>query len=538
MIQRKILCSHDYLHIPIIPGGERNEMQIWAGRELILSPCLALTDEGGMYFFVNVSQHKGKELAILLPNPKGITQKSLDRIVSSEAATKENPLYPELYRELLRPAYHFSSKRGWLNDPNGLVYKDGIFHMFYQHNPLGTRHGTVNICWGHAISTDLLFWEEKDDAICPWRRDWSIASGSAVVDYENRAGYGKDAIIAAFTVLGTQNTDCTKPGYPSGGQFLAASMDGGNTFYRFSHEATVPTRNGEGWRDPRLFRYEDHYVMAVYETDENGRNCVSFYVSENFHTWKRTSCNDNLYECPDIFPLQIEGEAETKWVLYGADGMARIGDFDGYHFVESSQYNPLDYGNATYAGQTWNHHPEGKRVHISWVRGMGGVGEDLGYEDMPFSQCMSIPAELFLKRFEDGLHVCRKPVEHIRKLLGSVAFECDFMLQEETALPMHNPAHYDISLSSMEEAVSIRAGKHVITFHPFSRTLSFENGCIVLSDTAELHFEVLVDTTTMEFCFEDTVMATYAMPPDHMSLIVKGNCHVQSTCHIMKNIWE
>ena len=128
-----------------------------------------------------------------------------------------------------------------------------------------------------------------------------------MVDYEDRAGYGKDAIIAAFTVLGTQNTDPAKPGYPSGGQFLAASMDDGATFYCFSHEATVPTQNGEGWRDPRLFRYEDHYVMAVYETDEKGRNCVSFYVSEDFHDWRRTSRSDDLYECPDIFPLQIEG---------------------------------------------------------------------------------------------------------------------------------------------------------------------------------------------------------------------------------------
>ena len=538
MIQKKILCNHDYLHIPVIPGGERNEMQIWAGGELVLSPLLALTDEGGAYFFLNVSEHRGKELTILLPDPKGITEKCLDRIVSGEAATKENPLYADLYQEPLRPAYHFSSKRGWLNDPNGLVYKDGVFHMFYQHNPLGTPHGSVNICWGHAVSADLLHWEEKDDAIRPWRRDWSIASGSAVVDYEDRAGYGKDAIIAAFTVLGTQNTDRTKPGYPSGGQFLAASMDDGETFYRFSHEATVPTQNGDGWRDPRLFRYEDHYVMAVYETDEKGRNCVSFYVSEDFHTWRRTSRSDNLYECPDIFPLQIQGEEETKWVLYGADGMARIGDFDGYHFVESGHYNPLDYGNATYAGQTWSHHPEGKRVHISWVRGMGGIGEDLGYEGMPFSQCMSIPAEIFLKRFEDGLRVCRRPVDQVESLFGAVASEADFALQGETALPMHNPAHYSVTLSAIQGTVSIRAGEHRMRFDSATRTLSFENGHAALFERAELHFEVLADTTTMEFCFQDSIMATYAMAPEHMSLIVKGECQVRFTCHAMENVWE
>lgn len=537
MIKRDILCEQDYLHLPLIPGGSRNDMQIWAGGELFLSPCLALTDEGGEYFFLDVSRHKGKVLTFLVPNPKGITEKSLARIKCGDKADDKNPLYPRLYKETLRPAYHFSSCRGWLNDPNGLVYHDGIFHMYYQHNPLGTPHGGVNICWGHAVSKDLLHWEEKGDAIRPWRRDWSIASGSAVVDYENRAGYGKDAIIAAFTVLGTPNLDPLKPGYPSGGQFLAASTDGGNTFFLFSHEATVPTCNGEGFRDPRLFRYEDHYVMAVYETDENGLNCVSFYVSDDFHTWRRTSRNDDLFECPDIFPLTIQGEEETKWVLYGADGMARIGDFDGYHFVESGIYHPLDYGNATYAGQTWSHHPDGKRVHISWVRGMGGVGEDLGFEEMPFSQCMTIPAEITLRRCADGLRTCRTPVSQTAELADNLLSENTFVQQAETALPYHNPACYDVNLTGIADHVSIRVGEHTIHYDAKMRTLRFENGHSVLLDENDLHFCVLMDTTTVELCFDDSVMATYTMAPAHMSLIVKGECTVSYTCHQMKNIW-
>lgn len=538
MIRRDIFCDQDYLHIPIIPGGSRNEMQIWCGGELILSPFLALTDEGGEYFFLDVKRHRGKTLTFLVQHPKGITDKSLHRIVSGESAAPQNPLYPDLYREPLRPAFHFSSKRGWLNDPNGLVYHDGLYHMYYQHNPLGTPHGSVNICWGHAVSTDLLHWKEKDDAIRPWRRDWSIASGSAVVDTENRSGYGKDAIIASFTVLGTCNVDPLKPGYPSGGQYLAASTDGGNTFWRFSHEATVPALNGEGWRDPRLFRYEDHYVMAVYETDENGHNCVSFYVSDDFHTWRRTSRNDDLYECPDIFPLTIEGETESKWVLYGADGMARIGDFDGYHFVESGICNPLDYGNATYAGQTWSHHPEGKRVHISWVRGMGGIGEDLGYETMPFSQCMTIPAEITLRRFSDGLRVCRTPAAQITDLAGRTLDRDAFVLSGERALPMHHPARYEVSLTGISGTLSIRAGEHTIHFDASSGTLSFENGSCVVCSKQELNFTLLADTTTLEFCFDNSIMATYAMPPAYMSLILKGSCQADYHCQEMATIWE
>lgn len=538
MIQRKILCDADYLHIPVIPDGERNEMQIWAGGDLIASPLLALADEGGEYFFLNVSQYKGRELMLFAPTPKGISQKSLARIVCGGAPAKENPLYPQLYREPLRPAYHFSSRRGWLNDPNGLVYKDGVFHMFYQHNPFGTTHGAVNICWGHAVSTDLIFWEEKDDAIRPWRRDWSIASGSAVVDEKNHAGYGKGAIIAAFTVLGTLHTDPAKPCYPHGGQFLAASTDGGNTFYRFSHEAVVPAANNADWRDPRLFCYGDHYVMAVYERDEKDRNCVSFYVSQDFHNWERASRSENLYECPDIFPLQVEGETKSRWVLYGADGLARIGDFDGRRFAESGQQNPLDYGDATYAGQTWSNHPDGKRVHISWIRGMGNMESDMGYEGMPFSQCMSVPGELFLRRFGDALRVCRRPVEQVRQLVGETIAKADAKQQEETALPMHNPACYTVRLSDAREKVAICAGKHVIFWDPLSAVLSFENGRTALLDGKSLDFEVLTDTTTVEFCFENSIMATYAMPADLMSLAIKGKCHMQYTCRSMKNIWE
>lgn len=538
MIKREILCEHDYLHIPLIPGGCRNEMQIWIHGDLILSPCLALTDEGGEYFFLDVSSYKGKVLTFLVPKPEGITIKSLERIVGGGPATVENPLYPNLYQEALRPAFHFSSCRGWLNDPNGLVFKDGTFHMYYQHNPLGTPHGGVNICWGHAVSKDLLHWEEKNDAIRPWTRDWSIASGSAVVDYENRAGYGKDAIIAAFTVLGTPNRDPQKPGYPSGGQFLAASTDGGSSFFRFSHEAVVPTSHGEGWRDPRLFRYEDHYVMAVYETDDKGHNCVSFYISVDFHTWRRTSRNDDLFECPDIFPLPVEGESESRWVLYGADGMARIGEFDGYHFVESGRFNPLDYGNATYAGQTWSHHPEGKRVHISWVRGMGGVGEDLGYEEMPFSQCMTIPAEIQLRRCADGLRVCRTPVSQVTGLARNMISESSFCQTAETALPMHHPAYYDIKISDIKGSISIRGGEHTIHFDADARRINFENGHSALFDSEDVHFTVLADTTTMEFCFEDAIMATYAMAPSYMSLIIKGDCSISYCCREMDHIWN
>jgi fructan beta-fructosidase len=539
-----------WLHLPVRPGpGGRYPLQIWAGDVLLREFYLALTDgEDFDYFFLDLHYFEGKPVTLIVPEPGGqpepggrpgpggrpdsgkLGPAALGRVLAG-GPCQRGPLYPNLYREALRPQYHFSSKRGWLNDPNGLVYTGGVYHLYYQHNPLGTPHGGANISWGHAVSADLIHWEEHSDAILPWRRDWLVASGSALVDTDNAAGYGKDAIIAAFTALGA--TDPQGGGYPSGGQFMAASTDGGESFYRFSAQAAVPTQQGLGWRDPRLFRYGDHYVMAVYETLE-GRNCVSFYVSENLRAWRWASRNMDLYECPDIFPLTA-GDGVTKWALFGADGLVRLGHFDGYGFIESGEAHPLDYGDATYAGQTWNGHPEGKRVHISWVRGMGDLrGEVLGYQGMPFSQCMSLPCELSLDRGPEGYRVLRRPVAQAQCLRGE-------RQPVEGALPLELPAdgpcEYALRVSDIEDSALIFAGRHCVRFEPRAKTLWFENGraCKLAGETLDLR--VFIDTTTMELFFGEGIAATYAMAPEDRRLALAGSGRAYGERWGMGGIW-
>ena len=533
-----VTCSSDYLHIPVIPGGRRVEMQIWLEGDLVLSPCLALCDEGGYYFFLDVKRFHGLSLTLIVPDSSGITEQCLDRILAGNAPEEEPDLYPDLYSEKYRPQFHFSSRRGWLNDPNGLVCKDGIYHMFYQHNPLGTPHGQVNVCWGHAISKDLLHWKELDDSIRPWVRKWSIASGSAVIDAENLAGYGNNAIIAAFTVLGTKNIDDTKPEYPSGGQYIAASTDDGKTFQRFSFEPTISTKDGMGWRDPRLFHYGDHYCLAVYETDEQRNNCVSFYVSKDFHTWRRTSRNQDLYECPDIFPLNVKGENTERWILYGADGKARIGDFDGYHFIESGISNPLDYGSATYAGQTWSNEPGGRRIHISWVRAMGGTGEDFGYDNMPFSQCMSFPAEITLQQTSNGLMVCRSPIPEYKKLISKESCVFNDWITTDHIVNMPNISICEAVLSKFTGDAEIRLGEHNIKYIFSKKELLFENGSTAPIDTEEISVLILYDITTIEIIFNNMFTATYSMYPEFRSVIFKGQCQLMYRVFNADKIWN
>ena len=533
---RTITITQEFLHIPVQVGQDeqRYALQILIGGASVREFYLAIADkrEGAHYFFYDVSAFMGCEMTLLLPDPGALARSTLMGILQGGAPEPGNPLYPDLYREKLRPGYHFSTKRGWLNDPNGLIYAGGQFHMYYQHNPMGQPHGGVNICWGHAVSQDLLHWTELNDAIVPWRRDWSVASGSAMLDEEGVAGFGKGAIIAAFTALGTHN-EVEGRHYASGGQFMAGSIDGGDTFYLFNTQATVPTEGGEGWRDPRIFRYEDHYVMAVYETYD-GRNCVSIYTSHDLRNWTRASRNMDLYECPDLFQLTTP-EGESRWILYGADGFARIGHFDGSTFTESGDAHPLDYGKAVYAGQTWMHHPEGKRVHISWILGMDGYVCEYSFPDMPFSQCMSIPCELNLVKMDGHFRVMRTPI-NLSPLHDGDATESSFALRGEYDLPLDQRSEYTFRFDNIEGELGIRAGSHPIIFDPDARLLRFDNGKTATTAGDTLTLRLLIDTTTMELFFDGGIVATYTIHPDNMSLQFCGSAHVSSARQPLNSI--
>lgn len=535
MILRKLHIEKEYLHFPVRPQGEKRvSLQLWLGSMLLRDCYLALSEEKDCsYFFLNVSALKGQTLTLIIPDEKGLTVSALNGIINGDAPVPGNLLYPGLYQEPLRPRFHFSSRRGWLNDPNGLIYVDGVYHLYYQHNPLGTPHGGVNISWGHAVSKDLLHWQEKEDAILPWRRDWSVASGSAMLDTCNDAGYGENAIIAAFTALGTYN-EIPGRNYASGGQFLAASMDGGDSFHLLSTQAVVPTCGGEGWRDPCLFRYEDHYVMAVYETEE-GRNCISFYVSDNLKHWERTSRNMDLFECPDLFELAT-ADGERRWVLFGADGRARLGQFDGYVFTESGDANLLDYGKTTYASQTWRNHPEGKRIHIGWIFGMDGWTPENSFPGMAFSQCMSVPCELSLQKIQDTFRVLRTPIPALRELRAPEYTKGSMVLNGVCEFALDGPADYEL-IFDLNAPLYLYAGTHEICYDPTSRCLHFDNGETAVLVQEQLTLRILIDITTMELFFGEGISAAYSMHPTARSFRLAGEGSVSFCKWMLRSVW-
>ena len=311
------------------------------------------------------------------------------------------------YGELHRPQFHFTPKKDWMNDPNGLVYYKGEYHLFFQHTPGFIRHAPNT--WGHAVSTDLVHWEQIDHAIEPDEYGW-IWSGSGVVDSRNTAGFkegDEDAIVAIYTTggFGDPPNPCV--------QSIAYSTDRGRTFTAYEGNPVLGYLRGAN-RDPKVIWHEptQKWAMALYLDG----NDFALFGSKDLKRWDHL-CDLEVAdtgECPDIFVLPVDGDPQnTRWIFWGAAGVYRIGTFDGTTFVPETGALRAELGTNGYAAQTWSDIPEsdGRRIQISWMAG----GK---YPGMPFNQQLSFPVEMTLRSTPEGIRLFREPVREIELLHG------------------------------------------------------------------------------------------------------------------------
>jgi sucrose-6-phosphate hydrolase SacC (GH32 family) len=318
---------------------------------------------------------------------------------------------PELYNELYRPQFHFTPEKNWHNDPNGLVYYDGEYHMFYQYNPKGNEWGYMH--WGHAVSKDLIYWEHLPIAIYPDEnsedKEFCTAfSGSAIVDENNVLGMqiGDTKTLIAFYT----SQKC--------GQRIAYSTNKGRSWEKFSGNPVIPFDEKDDARDPKVIWHDEtqKWVMVLYRKsseDEKSKG-ISFYTSNNLVDWQWKSHIHGFYECPDLVKLQVTNRPdEFKWILFDGDGSYLIGDFDGETFTPESSKIKSDFGANYYATQTWSNIPkeDGRTIQIAWMKG----GE---FPGMPFKGQMSFPCEISLTKFSFGYKLVRKPIKEIEKLHG------------------------------------------------------------------------------------------------------------------------
>lgn len=302
-------------------------------------------------------------------------------------------------REKFRPAYHHTPVYGWMNDPNGMFYKDGEWHLFYQYNPYGSLW--ENMTWGHSVSKDLIHWEALPEAIEP-DAIGTIFSGSCVVDTRNSAGYGKDAIIAYYTSAGEAQT-----------QSMAYSTDGGHTFTKYEKNPVI-TSNVPDFRDPNFFWHEptQKWIMLLAAGQE-----MQIYSSPNLKDWTMESSfgreygnHGGVWECPDLMQLNVRGTGQQKWMLvcninpggpFGGNATQYfIGQFDGHQFTCESKPEVtkwMDYGKDHYATVSFNNAPDGRHVVLAWMSNWQYANQ---VPTKQYRSANSIPRDLDL--FVDG----------------------------------------------------------------------------------------------------------------------------------------
>ena len=279
---------------------------------------------------VTALQGRTAHLEIVDKATEGWGHISVDEITSSDARQAEEIKTGPLYGETYRPQFHFTARAGWLNDPNGMVYYGGEYHLFFQHNPFGLTSG--NLTWGHAVSRDMVHWTQIENAITPDERG-PIWSGSAVVDWNNTTGLAtgtEKPLIALYTAAG--DTSPESKGQPFT-QRLVYSLDKGRTWTKYANNPVLNQLRG-GNRDPKVVWHEPtkHWIMALYLDKED----FGLFTSPDLKTWKQiqTLTVPGSSECPDFFPMPVQGEPNLhKWVFTGANGHYLIGTFDGTKFT-------------------------------------------------------------------------------------------------------------------------------------------------------------------------------------------------------------
>jgi fructan beta-fructosidase len=352
----------------------------------------------------------------------------------------------QYYTEKYRPQYHFTPERQWMNDPNGMVFYNEEYHLFYQYHPNGTTWGPMH--WGHAVSKDLVHWEHLPIGLAPDEHG-TIFSGSAVVDWNDTSGFfeGKSGLVAIFTHADTY-PDSDRPRQR---QSLAYSKDNGRTWIKYKGNPVLQEESITDFRDPKVFwhRETNQWVMVL-----AAGQTVRIYTSQNLASWEFASefgeghgSHQGVWECPDLFELPVDGDSnQKKWALFvsigndpkyeeGSRTQYFIGDFDGKTFF--NDYKPettlwIDHGRDNYAGVSWSDVPaeDGRRIYIGWMSNWQYANLTPTKE---WRSAMTIPRVLELKKTEEGIRLVQKPVRELQGIRDE-----KILIQNEVVVPGKN----------------------------------------------------------------------------------------------------
>jgi fructan beta-fructosidase len=334
----------------------------------------------------------------------------------------------DYYNEPYRPQFHFSPEENWMNDPNGMVYHKGVYHLFYQYYPEDIVWGPMH--WGHATSKDLIHWEHKPIALYPDKLGY-IFSGSAVLDTKNTSGFGSvenPPLVAIFTYHSKEIQDSGALNYETQG--IAYSLDNGDTWTKYQEGNPVIKNDGmKDFRDPKVIWHEasQKWVLTLVAGDH-----AQFYGSKNLRDWELMGgfgtdkgAHGGVWECPDLFPIKVEGTDEEKWLLFisigtgapngGSGTQYFVGDFDGVTFTTDQTENKwVDMGTDNYAGVTYSNAPNDERIFIGWMSNWRYATKT---PTEKWRSAMTIPRRMTLQKVGDDFALFSYPVESLDTII-------------------------------------------------------------------------------------------------------------------------
>ena len=442
-------------------------------------------------------------------------------------------------KDKFRPQYHFAPLYGWMNDPNGMVYKDGEYHLFYQYNPYGATWG--NMHWGHAVTRNLVDWEHLPVAITP-DKNGAAYSGSSVVDHDNVAGFGADAIVSFYTSKSNREA-----------QSIAYSTDNGRTFTKYEHNPILCSDERD-FRDPKVIYHagSKQYIMAL----AVGQN-IEFYSSKNLKDWQFESKFGETYgvhgtgyavwECPDLIELNIEGSNEKRWVLLvninghgpasgGSATQYFIGNFDGHRFTcedDEKQVKWQDYGKDHYAAVTWSNSPDNRTLAIAWMNNWQYANQ---VPTTWFRSSNTIVRSLSLFSHKGDLYLASKPVEE-HKQRRVKAKKISRTSQITFTLKRGKSQNATFSLAnSLGESVDFNVdfnSNSVVVDRTKSGDTSFSNAFAIAAKAPIMgegyHFDIFIDTASVECFINDgkTVLTNTVFPTEPYN-----NLHFDEECEV------
>lgn len=420
--------TEDYLLLPIQDDAPEGKICVVKDNEqkgTLMNVRLA-RERVDSYVPFALSAYKGQHISIEIQGvpETALCWKELKLSGSFDMANKES----------FRPVYHHTPAYGWMNDPNGMFYKDGVYHLYFQYNPYGSVWG--NMHWGHSTSTDLMHWNFEGCAIVPdaWG---AIFSGSCVVDHENTAGFGKEAVVAFYT------SAKSTPWGDIQMQSMAYSLDNGKTFTKYEGNPIL-TSSEKDFRDPKVFWYAPgkHWVMIL----AVGQH-MEIYSSVNLKEWKKESefgamqgAHGGVWECPDLVEIPVEGTREKKWVLIcnlnpggpfgGSAAQYFVGSFDGKKFVNESptQTKWMDWGKDNYATVTWNNAPDGRCIALGWMSNWQYANN---VPTRQYRSANTLARDLTLYREGQELYLKSTPSVEVKKARGKKVSIPSFRVSEK-----------------------------------------------------------------------------------------------------------